>query len=225
MKIILFKLYLTWKLMIQSVLRLCRDITFQFVGLLLYFRLVIFDCSTPWRSFQCFPLSEAKSTSMSFECNGNGVQEQEFNTAIRSPVSVWHVRSFPFPQESPLLFSWCFMVLQHILGHFGRSQLTWPHCSWASLLSSLPVLSAHSFASNWQLPFLNQRKGEHGLRNIFMTKSQCKNVLLDMRIKSATVRIPGGCASDRATAPGPRGSVRAQVEATSIQMYALNTPD
>ena len=34
----------------------------------------------------------------------------------------------------------------------------------------LSVLSAHSFASNWQLPFLNQWKGE------FMTKSQRKNV-------------------------------------------------
>ena len=33
------------------------------------------------------------------------------------------------------------------------------HCSWASLLGSLPVLSAYSFASNWQLPFLNQQEG------------------------------------------------------------------
>ena len=43
---------------------------------------------------------------------------------------------------------WCYMALRHILGHFRRSQLTQPHCSWASLLGSLPVLSAHSFASN-----------------------------------------------------------------------------
>ena len=35
---------------------------------------------------------------------------------------------------------------------------------------SLPVLSAHSFATNWQLPFLNQWKGENGHRNYFMTK-------------------------------------------------------
>ena len=69
---------------------------------------------------------------------------------------------------------------------------------------SLPVLSAHSFASNWQLPFLNQRKGENGRRNIFMTKSQRKNVSPDVRIEPATVRIPGGRASDRATAPGLR---------------------
>ena len=31
--------------------------------------------------------------------------------------------------------------------HF-RGQLTYPHCSWASLLGSLPVLSSQSFASN-----------------------------------------------------------------------------
>ena len=47
-------------------------------------------------------------------------------------------------------------------GHFERGQLTYPNCSWASLLGSLPVFSAYSFASNWQLPFLNQRKGENG---------------------------------------------------------------
>ena len=35
-------------------------------------------------------------------------------------------------------------------------------------------LSVHSFASNWQLPFLNQWKGENSRRNCF--KSQWKNV-------------------------------------------------
>ena len=95
-----------------------------------------------------------------------------------------------------------FTALQHILCNFGRGQLTYPHCSWASLLGSLPVLSDHSFACNWQLPFLNQRKGVNGRRNVFMTKYQRKNVLPGMRIEPATVRIPGGCASDRATAPG-----------------------
>ena len=30
----------------------------------------------------------------------------------------------------------------------GTVKLTYPHCSWASLLRSLPVLSTHSFASN-----------------------------------------------------------------------------
>ena len=38
-------------------------------------------------------------------------------------------------------------ALQHFSGHFGHGQLTYQHCSWASLLDSLPVLSAHSFVS------------------------------------------------------------------------------
>ena len=37
-------------------------------------------------------------------------------------------------------------------------------------------LSAHSFASNWQLLSLNLRKGENGHRKFFMTKSRRKNV-------------------------------------------------
>ena len=34
------------------------------------------------------------------------------------------------------------MAIQQILGHVGRGQLPKPHCSWASLIGSLPVLSA-----------------------------------------------------------------------------------
>ena len=68
-------------------------------------------------------------------------------------------------------------------------------------LGSLPVLSAHSLASNWPLPFLNQRKGENGRRNYFMTNLH-ERMLPDVRIEPATVRIPGGRAHDRATAPG-----------------------
>ena len=40
--------------------------------------------------------------------------------------------------------------------------------TWASLLGSLPVLSVHSYASNWQLLFLNQRKGEKSHTKYFM---------------------------------------------------------
>ena len=46
----------------------------------------------------------------------------------------------------------CFAALQQYWGHFECSQLTYPFCSWAGFLSGLPVLSAHTFASNWQLP-------------------------------------------------------------------------
>ena len=97
-----------------------------------------------------------------------------------------------------------FTALQHFSGHFGRVQLTYPHCSWASHPGNLPVLSAHSFASNWQLPFLNQRKGENGRRNYFMTNLH-ERTLPDVRIEPATVRMPGRRASDRATAPGSMG--------------------
>ena len=100
-----------------------------------------------------------------------------------------------------LLLCLCFTALRHISGHFGRSQLTYPHCSWASLLGSLPVLGAHSFASNWPLPFLNQQKGENGRRNYCRTSLHGR-MLPDMRIEPATVRMPGGHASDWATMPG-----------------------
>ena len=50
------------------------------------------------------------------------------------------------------------------------------HCSWASLLDSLLVLSAHYLASNWQLPFLNQRKGENGRIKLFHDQTPRKNV-------------------------------------------------
>ena len=96
------------------------------------------------------------------------------------------------------LLCWCFMALRHILGHFGLGQLSYPYCSWASLLGSLPVLSAHSFASNWQL--LYQREGENGRINYFMTNLH-ERMLPDARIERATVRIPGGRAIDRATRP------------------------
>ena len=71
----------------------------------------------------------------------------------------------------------------------------------ASLLGSLPVLSAHSYASNWQMPFLNQRKGENGFRFFFMIKSPRKNVP-GVRIEPATVCLLGIRASDRASTPG-----------------------
>ena len=65
---------------------------------------------------------------------------------------------------------------------------------------SLPVLSAHSFASNWQLLFLSQRKRENGPRNVFMTKSPRKNVP-DVGIELKAACMPSEHASDRATAP------------------------
>ena len=97
-----------------------------------------------------------------------------------------------------LLLYWCFMALRHISGHFGHGQLSYPHGSWTSLLGSWLVLSAHSFASNWHLSFLNQRRRENGRKNVFMTNLYDK-MLPDVRIEPATVRITDGRVSDRAT--------------------------
>ena len=53
---------------------------------------------------------------------------------------------------------------------------------------------------NWQLPGLNQRKGENGRRNYFMTKLH-ERMLPDVRIDPTTVRIPDRRASHWATTP------------------------
>ena len=72
----------------------------------------------------------------------------------------------------PNLPHWWFLVwflfygpsTQVILGAISYPNHTVPgQASWGSL----PVLSAHSFASNWQLLFLNLRKRENGRRNCF----------------------------------------------------------
>ena len=102
-----------------------------------------------------------------------------------------------------LCWCWCFTAIRHFSDNCGSGQLTYSHCSRSSLLGSLPVLSAHSFASNWQLPFLNQRKGENGRRNYFKINLH-ERMLPDVRIEPATVRITGRRASERAAAPGWR---------------------
>ena len=66
---------------------------------------------------------------------------------------------------------------------------------------NLARLRFKRLTSNWQLPHLNQRKGENGRRNDFMTNPH-KRMLSYHRIKHATPWIPVGRASDRATRPG-----------------------
>ena len=46
-----------------------------------------------------------------------------------------------------------------LLSYVEHVQLAYSHCSWTNsdLLRGLKALSAHAFASDWQLPFLNQR--------------------------------------------------------------------
>ena len=65
----------------------------------------------------------------------------------------------------------------------------------------LTLFSAHSFTSNRQLLFLNQRKRESGRRNFFMTKSPWKN-MPDVGIELGAANMPSGHTSDQATVPG-----------------------
>ena len=51
----------------------------------------------------------------------------------------WYVQCMFFRATVVLC---CLTELRHFSGHFGRGQLSYPHCSWASLPGSLPVLSA-----------------------------------------------------------------------------------
>ena len=66
------------------------------------------------------------------------------------------------------------------------------NCSWAGLhlLSSSPVLSAHTFASTWELPFLNQLKG-----------GQIIAVEIILRSISAIIMWPGW--DSKRMIPGP----------------------
>ena len=68
------------------------------------------------------------------------------------------VHFFSFEPSQSLLFVW-FVVLRpsQQLWSCWDGQLTEPHYFWASFLSSSPILSAHSFASNWQLSYFKQQ--------------------------------------------------------------------
>ena len=84
-----------------------------------------------------------------------------------------------------LRFVWGFTAQSVLLRSCWASQLIYSHCSWAvlGLLSGEPVLSAHTFASNWQLPFLNQRKGGNGCSN-YLSRLMTKWLYTQQRLRS-----------------------------------------
>ena len=84
-------------------------------------------------------------------CTADGKICCDYQTLCGVVMCVMPAQDTGMQTEKQIIVGWldfCFTALQHILGHFGCGQLTLPHCSWASLLGSLPVLSAHSFVSN-----------------------------------------------------------------------------
>ena len=64
------------------------------------------------------------------------------------------------------------------------------------------ILRAHSFTSNWQVPFLNQRKGNNGLRNFFMTKFSYERMYWLLGSNPRPSAYQAVRASDWASAPG-----------------------
>ena len=71
-----------------------------------------------------------------------------------------------------------------------------------SPLSRFNQYCAHSFARNWQLPILNQRKGENDYKKYFMSKSPQMNVANSAGVELATYWSPVWCASNWATEAG-----------------------
>ena len=67
---------------------------------------------------------------------------------------------------------WVKWPTQHYYGHVELVNLPNHSFSWAGFKSSkwITRTCAHSFARNWQMPFLNQQKGENGHRKYFMIK-------------------------------------------------------
>ena len=92
-------------------------------------------------------------------------------------------------------FDFCVIALQHILGNFGHGQLPLPHCSWASLLGSLPVLSAHSFAGK----ICPWKEGISGLVKIClpMARRQLLTELLICHWKESIIRLAEWCAHEK----------------------------
>ena len=106
--------------------------------------------------------------------NSNIIFQCRFNSRIFYYFNFFVCFGF-FMALSTLFWS---IRASHSLG----SWLTYSHCSWAGLhlLSSSPVLSAHTFASTWELPFLNQLKG-----------GQIIAVEITLRSISAIIMWPG----------------------------------
>ena len=87
----------------------------------------------------------------------------------------------------------------------------WDHSSAVSLPNhtfigrAVNQYCAHSFARSWQLPFLNQRKGENGRRKYFMIKVHEWMLPTRRGVEPAISWSPVGRASNWATKAGKYG--------------------
>ena len=86
----------------------------------------------------------------------------------------------------------CLFVLR-FYGPVERGQFTQPHVYWAGLvLYAVNQYCAHSFARNWQLAFLNQRKGENDRRKYFMINLHERMLPTSAGVEPATSWSPVG---------------------------------
>ena len=118
-----------------------------------------------------------------------------FADLLTDGESIWH-RSFSFSNYVSELYALLHVVVVVLLFYVHckhlRScrdgQLTWPHFSWAGLdlLSGWPVLRAHTFASNWQQPFLKKRKEK---------RKYVARPGIEPRTPDLRVRCPTNCAT------------------------------
>ena len=95
---------------------------------------------------------------------------------------------------------WGFTAQSTQWGHVERGQFTSPHRYRTSLvLQAVNQYCAHSFARNWQLPFLNQRKGENDRRKYFMINLHERMLQTTAGVEPAISWSPFGRGSNWAT--------------------------
>ena len=87
-------------------------------------------------------------------------------------------------------------------------------------LSPLSQYCAHSFARNWQLPFLNQRKGENDRRKYFMINLHERMLPTSAGVEPATSWSPVG----RRIQLSHRGRLLSILVIVSTKFYISQSP-
>ena len=101
-----------------------------------------------------------------------------------------------------------------LLRSFHDDYLTYSHFPWQSLsLRRLTRICTHTFASNWQLPFLNQRMGENDRNNYFLINLH-ERYLAELGFKLAISWFAVRRATDCAMEPD-----RNAIEDAQISLY------
>ena len=125
-------------------------------------------------------ISRLQSTvSSPFDCRSRG---------RRGRIPHHENKSIPFS-----FFFFFFTAQSTQWGHVERGQFTLSHIYWAGLvLYAVNQYCAHSFVRHWQLPFLNQQKGENDRRKYFTINLHERMLLTSAGVEPATSWSPVG---------------------------------